>query len=155
MKNKFLRNSACASTVLFVGFVSLYIYAQIANPHLHLDTPDIFYPHVSLGENVNVTVTKDWSGDLIFFNQNVPYSGSIVSMAGDKTVNVTGCDGWGIYFRSIKHTTRKDWDQWTLMISLWYPIILFGILPTIFVMKKLCSHKSATAKEASAEKRDP
>ena len=47
--------------------------------------------------------------------------------------------GYGIYFRDTSHTIDKAHNWWTLMISLWYPIIFFGILPAIFVAKKLNS----------------
>jgi hypothetical protein len=57
------------------------------------------------------------------------------TMAGSN-VNETFYEGWGIYFKLINNPAMKiNW--WTLMISLWYPIILFGILPAIFVVKKL------------------
>ena len=45
--------------------------------------------------------------------------------------------GYGIYFSDTSHTVDKGHNWWTLMISLWYPIILFGILPAIFAIKKL------------------
>jgi len=118
--------------VFFLGFVGLYIYAQIADPY----KSPITCPHISFGNNVNATVTKNWGGNVIFFNQEVYYSGSIISFAGDKTVSEVGWDGPGIYFRSIRHIVRKDWDQWTLMINFWYPIVIFSILPLIFFIRK-------------------
>jgi hypothetical protein len=60
--------------------------------------------------------------------------------------------GHGIYFWEMKHTVEKKWSWWTLMISLWYPIILFGILPAIFLVKKLRGRKSASATKTAIEK---
>ena len=78
---------------------------------------------------------------MLFFNQKMPYMGSIVSFAGDKSVVERGLTAWGLYFRLIKHAdTNETW--WTLMVSLWYPIIIFGILPLVFVVKKLRAAKS-------------
>jgi hypothetical protein len=151
MKNKLLRNSACISTILFLGFLILYIYAEIADPHTKFETSPIVCPHISFG-NVNVTVTRNWGGNLIFFDQAVPYMGGTIAFTGDKSVKETGCDFYGIYFRTIKHAVKKDWDQWTLMISLWYPIILFGILPAIFAVKKLRGRKSVSTEKTVIEK---
>ncbi len=52
--------------------------------------------------------------------------------------------GYGVYYRDTSHTVDKVHNWWTLAISLWYFIILFGILPTIFVIKKLRDRKSAS-----------
>ena len=89
---------------------------------------------------------------MVFFNQKVPYMGSITSFTGDENVKETGCDFYGIYFRTIHYTDKKYWDQWTLIISLWYPIMLFGILPAIFVVKKLRNLKSASTQKPTIEK---
>lgn len=45
--------------------------------------------------------------------------------------------GYGIYYFDMSHSIDKDKTWWTLVISLWYPIILFSILPAIFVIKKV------------------
>jgi len=59
---------------------------------------------------------------------------------------------YGIYFSDIDHTINKEQNWWTFFINLWYPIIIFGILPAIFVIKKLRNRKSASTKEATVEK---
>jgi hypothetical protein len=45
--------------------------------------------------------------------------------------------GYGILYFDLSHSIDKDKTWWTLMISLWYPIILFAILPAIFIIKKI------------------
>jgi hypothetical protein len=107
--------------------------------------------------SVHVAVTKyDWNGNLMFFNQRSPYVGGVIAMTGTNShsvneVNETGWDGLGIYFCLIEDIRRPD-SWWTLMISLWYPIILFAILPAIFVVKKLRGRKPASTKKATVEK---
>jgi len=74
--------------------------------------------------------------------------GSIVSFAGDKNVVERGLTAWGLYFRLIKHTdTNETW--WTLMVSLWYPIIIFGILPAVYLVQKLRGTKPVTQSEGA------
>jgi len=55
--------------------------------------------------------------------------------------------GHGIYFWEMKHTIEKQWNWWTLMISLWYPIILFGILPAFVLFNKWRRKNSVIAKD--------
>ena len=92
MKKNLFRNYVYISTVLFLGFVSLYLYAEIADPHPNMETSPLTCPHISFS-NFNVTVSKIWGGNVIFFNQEVYYSGSIIGFAGDKTVSKAGWDG--------------------------------------------------------------
>jgi hypothetical protein len=138
MKKNILSYLTRVSAIFFLGFLSLYAYVWIGNPNPHSNESGIHWSHVSLGYNINIAVTKLWGGNLVFFNQSMPYTGSIISMAGDKSVNEIGWDGWGTYFRHITHTLEKEKDWWTLMISLWYPIIIFGIPPSVFIAKKIC-----------------
>jgi len=60
--------------------------------------------------------------------------------------------GYGILFFDLSHSIDKDKNWCTFMISLWYPIILFGILLAIFVVKKLRGRKQASTKKTSVEK---
>lgn len=68
------------------------------------------------------------------------------------STNMVGCSpndqtseaafiGYGILFFDLSHSVDKDKNWCTFMISLWYPIIIFGILPVIFVVKKLRGRK--------------
>ncbi len=77
-------------------------------------------------------------------------------MPNDRTTvglsdDMMGWIGYGIYYRVISDATSKvTW--WTLMISIWYPIILFGILPAIFAVKKLRARKSASTTKTTIVK---
>lgn len=148
MKSRLFKTCACASTVLFLGFAGLCIYTWVDDPNPRANESGIHWSYVSLGNEIHVAVTRDWGGNLVLFNQTLPYTGSVLSLAGDKTINERGLTGCGIYFRLIKNTV-KDTSWWTLMVSFWYPIIIFGILPSAFVVKRLCSVKSPVQSEAA------
>jgi hypothetical protein len=60
--------------------------------------------------------------------------GSIVS-TGIDGVTVNGFTGYGIYYRLIKDPARSD-SWWTLMFSVWHPIVIFSILPLLFFIRK-------------------
>ena len=72
----------------------------------------------------------------------MPSRDVLVGFDDDKTINDTTLDFCGIYFDHIKHTVEKDQNWWTLMISFWYPIIIFSILPIVFVARKLYAAKA-------------
>jgi len=124
-----LKVSTYVSMLFLALFIGLYSYAWIFDPDLHSLPFEI-----SIG-NVHLTVTKSWGGNLVLFNQEAPYTGGIYAMAGDKTVTAKGWDGLGIYFRFIKDTKMVG-SWWTFMVSLWYPVIIFAILPLTFAVKK-------------------
>jgi hypothetical protein len=145
MKNRIFKKCAYVSMSLFLGFIGLYAYALLA-PNPRADDSGIHWSYSSLG-NLHVAVTSNWGGHLVFFNQTMPYTGSIMSFAGDKSVIEHGLTGWGLYFRSIEHAdTNETWR--TFMISLWYPIIAFAILPALGLVQKLRGHRCATHSEA-------
>ena len=129
MNRQILKVSTYVSVLFLALFIGLYSYAWIVDPDLHSSSSEI-----SVG-NARLTVTKLWGGQLILFNQEAPYTGGIYAMSGDKTVSAKGWDGFGIYFRLIKDTKMVG-SWWTLMISLWYPVIIFAILPVTFAVKK-------------------
>jgi hypothetical protein len=139
MKNKILTSCICASIILFCGFVGLYIYTLIADPNLNISTSGKWlvksYPHFSLGNDFKITVTKDGGGNVIFFNQDAPIVGALVVDIGEHTGSEEGWNSLGIDYRIVKDTRRSD-SWWTLNFSIWYPIIIFSILPLVFFMRK-------------------
>jgi hypothetical protein len=137
MKNQ-IKYGAFFSGILFVGFICLYISIWVLRPNQGID-----WSYISLGKYFHIAVTDNWRGNLVLFNQDSPYTGSIIKFTGDKTIDEWGLTGWGIYFRHITNSVQHSvW--WTLIISLWYPIIIFGILPAIFVVTKLRCKKLAS-----------
>jgi hypothetical protein len=111
-------------------FITLFAYAWVFDPELF--PRPTFCMSFSI---FNMTVTKRWGGQVIFFNQQAPYTGGTYSIFGDSK-SAKGWDCFGIYFRSIKDQKRTD-VYWTLMLSLWYPISICGILPAIVLVRKL------------------
>lgn len=202
MKKKTFTALACASTVLFIGFVCLYAYlwAVDFNP-IQIDASGVHcssitvrhaiplittnYPSKKVGANdpdsIYFTVANNDVEDmrgcyLYFFNQGVPYEYNVVfapfvpsGLTNETHLNFFGyhfgsaqhigkmlgttdgdrerdtyMEGNGIYYTHMFHIVDKKWDWWTLMISLWYPIIIFSILPAIFVVTKLRCKKLAS-----------
>lgn len=156
MKSKLFRNCAYISAVCSFIFGAIYAYVWITDSNPQVSEAGIHWSYISIarakplngtnasgtyvydgGDHAHVAVTKEWGGNLVVFNQNMPYTGGIISFTGDNTVNETGFTGFGLYFRHITHTVEKDKDWWTLMISLWYPIAIFAIFPLVFVGKKM------------------
>ena len=173
MKNKLLRNCAYVSTVFFLGFLGLFVYVWIEDPNPKVSGEGIHWSYISIGHatkpltgtngpatgtyiyddnGLRFAVTKEYGGNLVFFNQAVPFLGGTIGFAGDKTVGERGWDGGGIYFRVVKDPERTD-NWWTFMVSLWYPVIIFGILPVVFVVQKLRTTKSVTQSEGRGHKR--
>ncbi|MEK6259077.1 MAG: hypothetical protein AABP62_10725 [Planctomycetota bacterium] len=131
-----IANGAClASAMLWVFSLSVTFLTFALNPwgnHLTIN-PDF---RVGVWSGFSLDLVLGFSGTdpvLVFFNRNEgPYRGSLITVEGDPHPPVvTGVD-WEfprIYYRHIR------WDDsltWTLMVSLWYPLILFAIGPLIW-----------------------
>jgi hypothetical protein len=151
MKKKILSICAWVSAMLFIVFVGLYIYAWVFDPNLYpmnlyQRPPRPFFLHIPLG-NATMAVDKYDGGQVVFFNGPEP---------NDRTSSgIDNQTGWGFYgiecrLMSVNDPAVKTW--WTLRISLWYPIILFGILPAIFAVKKWRGRKSASTQKTVIEK---
>lgn len=108
----------------------------------------------------------DTLGRLVFFNNGEygPYRGSIIALAdtnhpsakrgwsigdydmgritdyngkGEVAIQERVCDLPGIYFRHIHTLWPKEYPPlWTLMVSLWYPLFLFSILPVAWIFRR-------------------
>jgi hypothetical protein len=106
-------------------------------------------------------------GRLWFFNDVLPYTGSIISLEGswggksttqrtdwswgfrrygiaqesfiDDSGQAAGKDRYadfpGIYYRHFEWWNRTD-PWWTLAVSLWYPAVLFAVLPSWCIIRK-------------------
>jgi hypothetical protein len=95
---------------------------------------DLTYPRISLAKNFNVSVYKKPRASLLFFNQTAPW---FAGTLGDNQTE-RGWDGWGFFYRIVNDTDRKE-TWWTLMFSIWYPIIIFAILPLVFIIKRFAT----------------
>ena len=74
---------------------------------------------------------------LVLFNdaEYGPYRGSIIGLVdADGSIypplerEESFGDSWGVYYR---HFQWSDSTLWTLMVTLWYPIALFAIMPFV------------------------
>ncbi|MBU6410189.1 MAG: hypothetical protein KGR98_07360 [Verrucomicrobia bacterium] len=65
------------------------------------------------------------------------HTGNMIGCADNDRTSATVFIGYGIFFSRIFHSVDKAQNWWTLMISLWYPIIIFAILPCVLVIKAL------------------
>jgi len=92
---------------------------------------------LSFGDSFHVGVWARGGLDsrIVFFNdaEYGPYRGSIIGLVGSNGSlyppldrDVRFGDTWGVYYRYFQ---RGGGTLWTLMVSLWYPIALFAILP--------------------------
>jgi len=97
-------------------------------------------------------------------SQYGPYSGSIIALSDDKhppkavwdwrvsenygvgkeyifdgkgaiQVTGTGADFPGIYYRHFQWPNTSQ-PLWTLMVSLWYPLFIFSILPSVWILRR-------------------
>src|SRR5262245_42563348 len=123
MKTKLLIKGAFISVVLFFACALLAVYAWLVNP-------DPREHHVSLGFYVAAVNLR--GPRLVVFSDAVvgPYTGGTVDIfrPGSKekpTVENDDIDLPGIYFRTLFGQRRT----WTLILSLWYPLLIFGVLP--------------------------
>jgi len=123
------------SAILLGCTVLLWAGAFVLNPWDH---------HVSLTRDFHMGVWGGLDGPplgrMVFFNDDEygPYRGSIVALVDDqgnppRTLTfVRWGDAYGIYYRYI-HWSDSNATCWTLMVSFAYPMILFGILPALWL----------------------
>lgn len=131
------------SIALLFGFVALYIYISAADPIPRTDESGIHWPYLSLGNDVHLTITKRWGGNVIMFNKEGPYIGAtVITMSETNTVSENGWNSCGVSFHLIRDNRMSN-NWWTLAFSPWYPIIIFGILPAICLFKRLFRRKIA------------
>jgi hypothetical protein len=97
---------------------------------------------VAILENSAMTNKTFHRGLGIEFGHGEYTSRAFGYVANDR-IHLTSFDGYGIHYYVIAHTIERDKTWWTLMISLWYPIVFFGILPSVFLAKKLRGRKLA------------
>jgi hypothetical protein len=141
----------------FVAFtVGLWLVTLVASPWISLTR------HFNLG--IWKSFSGEGLGMLEIFNdsQSGPYSGSIVALSerppkavwdwrvsenygagkeiifdgkGAIQVIATGADFPGIYYRYFQWPNKPK-PLWTLMVSLWYPLFLFSILPSVWILHR-------------------
>jgi len=94
----------------------------------------------SLRDDFHISLYGKGNGcHLAFFTEkNYPYTGSVIKLGEMEWPKIRGFGySWGIYYR---HFTWPEEKQWTLYISLWWPVVLFSILPGLFLYRKHRDH---------------
>jgi len=122
-------NIASLVSGVFVAFtIVLWLATFVVSPWHH---------YVSFTRNFHVSVwsgvTGDTLGRLVIFNSADygPYIGSSI-VRPERDVEFG--DTFGIYYRYFHWPSYGT--LWTLMLSLWYPLILFSILPGVWIFRR-------------------
>ena len=115
------------SVVLLGVTVALWVAALNSNQWDH---------RLSLGNSFHIGVCgPGLDSRLVFFSDSEygPYSGSIIQLNGSPPLErkIGFGDTLGIYYRYFRFPDGGP-TLWTLMLSLWYPTILFVVLPIIW-----------------------
>ncbi|MDB5392332.1 MAG: hypothetical protein JWM11_7978 [Planctomycetaceae bacterium] len=138
-----LANRAIKVAVLFSLCLSvisgmLFLCGFAANPWEH---------YLSFNKSFHVGVwNREFDSRIVFFNdaEYGPYRGSLIGLEGsdpslDPQIRAFG-DTWGIYYRDLRWPDER---LWTLMVSLWYPIILFALPPIMWWLTCRSARSSA------------
>jgi hypothetical protein len=131
MKKRIQISCAVVSLTAFLVSMMLTIYVWTVNPN-----PLKHWSYVRLGGEIHVAVINRWGSNVVFYNEDMPYLGDVISVDDRPKISERGWSGCGIYLRLIKNIDiGATW--WTFMISLWYPIVFFSISSVIclFVLK--------------------
>lgn len=132
--NMLRRTFKIATTIswaLLVTTFLLWIAAFWIDPWSH---------RISLGDNFHISVGGSdwWDVSLVVFNdaEYGPYRGSIIGFSDNEGHSfpkfdreIYYGDTWGVYYRYFRWLDQSV--LWTLMVSLWYFIIVFSMLPLI------------------------
>lgn len=108
---------------------------------------------ISFSRGFHVSVWRGPAGDtlgrLVVFNnaEYGPYSGSTIQIVDEKgnasprlDRKIEWGDTCGFYYRYFRWPDGKT--LWTLMLSLWYPLLAFCILPAFWLLR----HRGTPAK---------
>jgi hypothetical protein len=113
--------ASLVSAFLLSLTIALWGAAFTLNPYDH---------HWSVTNSFHVGVGGRFDGRLFFFSdESGPYQGSIIALDGNPRLRQVGWgDAYGIYYRHFRWLDSGQ-TMWTLAVSLWYPTVLFSILP--------------------------
>lgn len=158
MSHRQFNAASLASAAFAVCTLALWLLTFAVTPWDHrVSFTDRF--HVSVWSGFS----GDTLGRLVIFNDAKygPYRGSIMGIGGENTkevrwgwhtekydfgkiifTNPNGtvdrlrlCDLPGVYFRHFNIHGQAH-TLWTLMISFWYPLTAFSILPAIWIFRR-------------------
>lgn len=111
------------SSVMLGVTIALFGAGHVLNPWDH---------YLSFGNESHIGLWgHGFDTRIVWFNNEEygPYRGSIISTI-DADGNVLDHEEWfvwwGVYYRYFRWSETK---LWTLMVSLWYPLAVFSIIP--------------------------
>ena len=122
MKRNYLLSATIACAICLSIFIGMLMWAWLI--------PNDSKPYnISICYGIKASVSKEFGGLVYIFNQDQPYTTGSLVMG-----KVEEWGGLGIGFIQIKDATPGD-TWWTLSISIWYPILIFGVLLRILWRK--------------------
>lgn len=136
MTHRAIQYATWGSVIAWCATMMLTIASHWLNPRDH---------RISLRSDLHVGIGNTPGPLLVIFNDPVhgPYYGSIVGLTdsdGNLHPRDLKCTGFtsilGIYYRHFLWADSGT-TLWTLMLSLFTPLVLFAILPTIAIVRIL------------------
>jgi len=79
-----------------------------------------------------------FGGGAWFYSDEWPYHGSALTIEKQPPVS-HGLDFPGVYYRYFRFSAHTTWS---FMLSLWYPIVLFAIMPALWLFHRRRLHLS-------------
>ena len=141
---RFIATASITSQILIAILLVVFLLGFVASPSKHF---------LSMTDSIHVGVwNRGFDSRIVVFNddQNGPYRGSINGLVGNdgevypKIVQQRAFgDAYGVYYRFIQ---RADSSDWTFMISIWYPIAMFAIIPSLTLFGHKVFSKAKAAK---------
>lgn len=158
MRHRWFHIASFISGILSTLIVVLWLVTFAASPQFSLTR------HFNLGIWEGFTGEKLGMLEIFSDSQYGPYRGSIISLGDDShppkvvwawrvsenygagkeyifdgrraiQVTATEADFPGIYYRHFQWPNAPA-PLWTLMVSLWYPLFLFSVLPSVWILRR-------------------
>jgi hypothetical protein len=153
MAHRTFKIATVVSTMMLAISVLLFLVGYVVSP---------WDCHFSFNDDSHVGVwARGLDSRLVFFNdaEYGPYRGSIIGLVdADGSIypplerEESFGDSWGIYYR---HFQWSDSTLWTLMVTLWYPIALFAIMPFVSLVRSTVRRGASNVAEPCGEREPP
>jgi hypothetical protein len=92
---------------------------------------------LSGGTNTPQPISRSWSWGDCDFGHKIEFEGR-----GQISVTASYCDLPGIYFRQFWYPGQQS-AYTTLMLSLWYPVLLSAVLPLLWISRRIRLRKKS------------
>jgi hypothetical protein len=135
LKNRLLTVGIILSLTIFLGLVGLNLYAEFRSPNKDVDGWSISCPHISFAK-VNVTISKYWGGCIVVYNREFPN----FNLGGGQTTTTQG--DWLLFNSKLIKAPELDPSWWTAWFRFRYPLIIFGALTSLLMLKRLRANQN-------------